>query len=149
MCWLPCFKCPQHWTCQPQDSRKISSNFLKCAIKLNYGCSSTRVLIQDELDTPTTNILIEEEQEQPPVCSGRQGLVHNSALIFSRVLLYSLLWRSRFSLAATHCAVLRELMKFWCALKKTVEFLPELIMIMQWWQPESKVSGFAMHQCWH
>ncbi len=89
-------------------------------IKRNYDRSSTRVLIQDELDTPTINILIEEEKERPPFCSRQQGLAHNSALIFSRVLLCSLLWRSRFSLAVTHCAVLRELMKFWCALKKTV-----------------------------
>lgn len=90
------------------------------AIKQSHGSTTTTVLIQDELDTPTTNIFIEEEQERPPFGSRRQGLAHHIALIYLRVILYSLLWHSRFSLAVTHCAVLRKLIKFWCALKKTV-----------------------------
>lgn len=37
-------------------------------MKQIYTASLTDVLIQDELDTATTNILIEEEQERPPFC---------------------------------------------------------------------------------
>ncbi len=101
------------------------------------------------LTHPLPIFWLKKEWEQPPSCSRRQGLAHNSARLFS-VLLSSLLWHSRFSLAATHCAVLRELMKFWCALK-----MPVLNFWLNWlWlcrddSTISKVSGFASHRCWH
>lgn len=130
----------------PLDS--LSSNFQSVNNKTELWPQHSRVLIQAELDTPTTNILIEEAQEQPPFCSRRQGF---SARFCRQFFFCRLLWHPRFSLAVTHCAVLRELMKFWCALKKTVLhfFWLNWLWLCSADRPVSKVSGFATHQCWH
>lgn len=65
-----------------KTAENYPTTFEVWTMKQNYGLSSTRVLIRDEFDTATADVLIEEEQGQPPFCSCRQGLAHNSALIF-------------------------------------------------------------------
>lgn len=47
------------------------------------------------------------------------------------------------------CCVKRINEVLMCFEEGCVRFLAELITIMHWWQPISKVIGFAMHQRWH
>lgn len=112
----------------PLDS--LSSNFQSVNNKTELWPQHSRVLIQAELDTPTTNILIEEAQEQPPFCSRRQGF---SARFCRQFFFLPFAMASTFQLS---CYPLRCVKRINEVLMRFEEdcvtfFLVELIMIMQ------------------
>lgn len=131
----------------PLDSQ--SSNFQSANNKTELRPQHSGVLIQAELDTPTSNILIEEAQEQPPFCSRRRGLAHDSVSSFFSAL---------FAMASTFqlsCYPLRCVKRINEVLMRFEEDRVTFFFWLNWlWlcgddRPVSKVSGFATHRCWH
>lgn len=120
----------------PLDSQ--SSNFQSANNKTELRPQHSGVLIQAELDTPTSNILIEEAQEQPPFCSRRRGLAHDSVGSFFSAL-FAMASTFQLSCYPLRCVKrINEVLMRFEEDRVTFFFLVELIMIMRRWQARIK-----------